>query len=71
MGQIAQTSVLSHSTGLTPGVFLFALLLLAYLAALVWMIGGREDEIDRDIKDALDYSRRQSETARAINGDAK
>lgn len=61
-----RTSVLSHSPGIDAGIILFTLLLLAYGTYILWAVSRRTDEIDRQIREALDYTRRQEATARAI-----
>lgn len=68
MGQNAQTSVLTHSTGLDAGVFLFTFLVLAYAAYLIWAIYHREDDIDREIRAAINYPAEQAKKADAIKG---
>jgi hypothetical protein len=67
MGRFAQTSVLSHSTGLDAGLLLFLLALAVYGGYILWAV-TRRDEVDEEIRAALDYTARQAKTGEAING---
>lgn len=71
MVNLSVTSAGIQSTAPTVALVAFVLFILTYAAYLIWAIYHREDEVDRQIRDAIAYPETQAKTAAALKGETK